>query len=252
MYWWQSVPRSGSQRGWRALVAALVLVDVAAFVGAVSAAAPAAAAVAGISVKLSSPAAGATAVEYQVSFNTSSAGALKSNGTITVSVPGAVLPSCVRETDLGKQGTTTKAGITFDACATGPATRAAPATGSRTYVSSGTAVPAAQRVMVELDGVANPKQVGTHSLTVKTSADGAARGSFKILAARHALGTDIKLSSPAARATAVTYLVSFVSSPVGGLSADSTITVSAPGAVLPGCVEWTDMGPVKDAKGGVG
>ncbi len=109
---------------------------------------------------------GATGVNYAVTFQTSATGGLATDGTITVSVPGAVLPTCGRVTDLVTDASS-------DACApsgTSPASKMTISTGS-------IAIAAGDDVEVQFTGVKPPRGL-SHTITVSTSSDGAGNGAF--------------------------------------------------------------------------
>jgi hypothetical protein len=198
-------------------------------------------------VQLSSPAARASAVDYGLTFVTSAK--LASDGTITVAAPGTVMPSCVVVVDQGASNSTrTVIGTEFDACAeAGTGLGTAFGESTKTYQSSGAAIPISHRVLVEVDGVTNPDQPGTHDLTVKTSGGEPASGAYKVVAAKAISDPFVQTLPPIAGATAVTSTVSFDTSPIGGLADHGSITLSLAGASLPSCAQVTDLGRVRGA-----
>ena len=214
--------------------------------------------VSGVSVTLSTPAAGATEVTYNVKFATSASGALAAGqGTITVAAAsGTVLPTCARLTDL-------KTGSTSDACAAGGSQPSDTVT-----LISEIAIGAGNQVQVSLEGVTNPAKPSTtvptipphtdgvkaggltpatlgegdYYLQVRTSSDGPGGTYYKLVAPGRVFDVSVGLSTPAGRATEVTYTVTFRPSLTGALAAgEGTIGVRAPmGTVLPTCGRVTD------------
>lgn len=102
---------------------------------------------------------------------------------------------------------------------------------------------------VELEGVANGSTAGKHSLTVSTSSDLGATVTYTLVPKQAVSTVAVKASTEAAGAKAVQYDVDFTISRVGALATYGTVTVSAPGSVLPGCVKWTDLGLAKTGEG---
>jgi hypothetical protein len=109
---------------------------------------------------------GRSGANYAVTFQTSATGGLAPHGTITVSVPGAVLPTCGEVTDL-------ITGVTADACA---ASGVQP--GPKMTISTGSiAIAAGDDVDVQFTGVKPPGGL-SHTITVSSSSDEPAEATF--------------------------------------------------------------------------
>ena len=123
-------------------------------------------ALSGVSVGLSSPAAGVRGVTYTVQFTASATGALAQNeGTITVAAAaGTVLPTCAVVKDITSEDS-------YSRCSQGEP-------GASVTLSTPIDVGAGHVVQVVFDGVTNTAVVGTHTLTVSTSSDAAATVSY--------------------------------------------------------------------------
>ncbi|WP_203756465.1 IPT/TIG domain-containing protein, partial [Actinoplanes cyaneus] len=185
--------------------------------------------VSGVSVDLSTAAAGVKGVTYTVSFRTSATGGLGDAGMITVDAPGLILPTCAYLVDEAS----TSGGM--DACSsTGP--------GSRLLLSDFGEVGAGRQMQLVFDGVTNPAAAGSYSLTVSTSSDTAASARYSIVGGGSVSGVSVGLSTPAAGVKGVTYTVLFTTSATGTLhDGGGSITVNAPGTTLPTCAELVDV-----------
>jgi len=197
--------------------------DTTATTGSFSLAAPLA--LSGVSVALSTPAASASHVDYTVDFTTSASGALASNyGTVTFT---------------GPLGTAFSSTCLFFAA---PHDNAewCPSSGSGTrqvtgvvYNTSGDGTaPIAPNTTLELTlrEVTSAPTTGGQTLTVATSSDTAASGSFSLSPALAVGGVAVSLSTPAVGASHVDYTVDFTTSASGWL-ADGTGTITFTGPV---------------------
>ncbi|MHB8438372.1 MAG: beta strand repeat-containing protein, partial [Acidimicrobiales bacterium] len=185
--------------------------------------------VSGLSVTLSSTAAGAQGASYSLSFSasgspTSTTGALPTiggySGVFVVQAPrGTVFASSATVQDVtGKVGPyNASVGVT--------------ASGSVATVSTPFPVSAGDAIVVTLNDVTNTTTTGSPSLSVWTSSDTkAVNGAYSIVAGSAPTPGTATLSSNTSGATSVTYTVPFVTSATtGGLVAgQGTVTVSAP------------------------
>ena len=188
-------------------------------------------ALSGVSVGLSSPAAGVRGVTYTVQFTASATGALAQNqGTITVAAAaGTVLPTCAVVKDI-------TSGDSYSRCGDGEP-------GASVTLSTPIDVGAGHVVQVVFDDVTNTAVAGSHTLTVSTSSDAAATASYATVPGGALSGVSVGLSSPAAGVRGVTYTVQFTASATGALAQNQgTITVAAAaGTVLPTCAVVKDI-----------
>jgi hypothetical protein len=182
--------------------------------------------VTGVSVSLSTKAAGATEVDYTMGFTTSSStGALDANyGTITLSTSGSTLfPSncSYTITDVSTSQSTTT-------CPNGTVGS------SVTITPGGLNIRAGDSVTIVAAQVANAPSTGSQTLTVSTSSDHSSTAAFSLVAASAVTGVSVSLSTGAAGAKQVDYTVGFTtSSSTGALDASyGTITLSTSGATL--------------------
>ena len=182
-------------------------------------------ALSGVSVVVSTPAAGATHVDYTIGFTTSATGALASNyGTITFTGPvgTAFSSSCVPFATPNES------------------TQWCPTSGTGTRQVTGVVygpgsvptIPIAANTPLELTlrEVTNTSSTGAQSLSVATSSDTAASGSYSLTPALAVGGVSVSLSSQAAGATHVDYTIGFTTSASGWL-ADGTGTLTFTGPV---------------------
>jgi hypothetical protein len=180
----------------------------AALLGAGAAGAQEPGSVSGVSVGLSTTAAGATEVDYTAAFTTSSTGALDaSSGTITLSTSGSTsfASDCAYTvTDI----TTGKSGV--GACPT------ASSSSSVTIDTGGIAIGAGDTVHVVAAEVANASSTGSQSFSVSTSADLASSTTFSLVEASPATGVSVKLSNTVVSEKAK-YTVTFTTSATGAL-----------------------------------
>jgi hypothetical protein len=180
--------------------------------------------VSGVSVSLSTTAAGATEVDYTAGFTTSSTGALTANtGTITISTSGPTefVDSC----NYTVTDTTTAASST--ACPTSVPS-------STVTLTAPINVHHGDRVTVQAIEVASSPSTGSQTLTVSTSADLAGTTNFSLVAASPVSGVSVSLSTLAAGATEVDYTAGFTTSPSTGAldSNNGTITLSTSGSTV--------------------
>jgi hypothetical protein len=164
--------------------------------------------VSGVSVNLSTSAAGATEVDYTAAFTTSSTGALDPNsGTITLSTSGTTsfATDCsfaVTDVTTGKSSP--------DACPT------ASASSSVTIDTGGVAIGAGDTVRVVAAEVASAPTTGSQSFSISTSSDLASSALFSLVGASPVTGVTVKVSNTAAGAKAK-YTVAFTTSATGRL-----------------------------------
>jgi hypothetical protein len=173
-------------------------------------------------VRLTTAAAGATGVDYRLTFTTSSTGSLSgTGGWVTVAAPAGTSfagASVVVTDTLTGQNVASCCGTLSN----GNATIRVPVAGSA----------AGDQLTVWLKDVANPAAAaaGLH-MTVTTSADSVSVSSavYSIAAAHGVSTSSVKLSSTAPNATGVKYTVTFNASSTGGLNGTGEfITVAAP------------------------
>jgi hypothetical protein len=177
----------------------------------------------GVSVTLSTNAAGATEVDYNAAFTASATGALDANtGTITLSTSGStIFPS-----DCSYTVTDITTGQSTETCPSGSAT-------STVTISAGIAVNNGDKVKVAVTEVANASSTGSQTFTVSTSSDHAASTSFSLVAAGSVSGVSVSLSTNAAGANVVDYTAAFTASSTGFLDANNgTITLSTSGSTI--------------------
>jgi hypothetical protein len=164
--------------------------------------------VSGVSVGLSTNAAGASEVDYTAAFTTSSTGALDPNsGTITLSTSGSTsfASDCsytVTDVTTGKSGA--------QACPT------ASSSSSITITAGGITIGAGDTVHVLAPEVTNALSTGSQTFSVSTSSDMASSTSFSLVAASPVTGVSAKLSNTVAGAQAK-YTVAFTTSATGSL-----------------------------------
>jgi hypothetical protein len=191
---------------WCGLVA--LIAGPAVLLGATSAGAQGPGSVSGVSVGLSSAAAGATEVDYTAAFTTSSTGALdSSNGTITLSTSGSTsfASDCsytVTDVTTGKSG--------LGVCPTASSSSAV------TITTGGISVGAGDTVHVLAPEVANAPSTGSQSFSVSTSSDLASSTTFSLVAANPVSGVSVSLSKTGAGVQAK-YKVTFTTSVTGAL-----------------------------------
>ncbi len=173
-------------------------------------------------VKLTTAAAGATGVDYRLTFTTSSTGSLSgTGGWVTVAAPTGTsfAATSVVITDTLSGQNVASCCVTLS---NGNATIKIPVAGST----------AGDQLTVWLKNVTNPPAAaaGLH-MTVSTSADPVTASSalYSIVAAHGVSAPAVKLSSTAPNATAVKYTVTFNASSTGGLNGTGGfITIAAP------------------------
>jgi hypothetical protein len=164
--------------------------------------------VSGVSVVLSTNAAGASEVDYTAAFTTSSTGALDpSSGTITLSTSGTTsfASDCsytVTDVTSGKSG--------VQACPT------ASASSSVTITTGGISIGAGDTVHVLAPEVVNAPSAGSQTFSISTSSDLASSTSFSLVAASPVTGVTVKLSNTVAGVKAK-YTVGFTASATGAL-----------------------------------
>ncbi len=174
---------------------------------------------------------GATQVTYILDFTASPGAALVlSVGTIDIQAPPGTFPKadCVtgKFTDL-----TTAASSGLLECGAHVGTL-----GAEVRFVAPVAVSGGDHVEIVLAGLDNPKTPGPHALTVATSSDEPRTVSYaQAVPAQNLTGVSVIISSPAARATAVTYTVELTTSATGALVAGAgTVTVDAAAGTFPG------------------
>jgi IPT/TIG domain len=183
--------------------------------------------VTGLSLSLSTYAAAATQVSYNVEFTPSGGGSLAAgSGVITISAPEGTFPtspsSCMydfaRFTNLETQAS---AGV--DLCGD------VSAAGHQLHLTPPIAIVAGQKVEVSINGLGNPARPGAESLTLQTSSQSAGSVSYTIVPSSSIGALSVALSSSAAGATRVTYTVEFTTSATGALAEGSgLIELGAP------------------------
>jgi hypothetical protein len=170
---------------------------------------------------------GARNVTYTIGFTTSATGGVAENtGTISLeAAPGTfpAPPGCgdpIVVTDL-----TTKASDQAGSLCSSEVD----GQGERLSVSSPIGISADNRVEVVVAGLDNPSATGPHTLVVGTSSDRTRSTGYVTIAPSHTVaGLTLALTSPAARASEVTYAVEFTASSSGALPAISgAITIQA-------------------------
>ena len=179
-------------------------------------------AVSGVSLVPSSAAAGAAHVTDAVQFTTSTSGGLvDSQGTITVSAPGATLPSSYAR--IGVYDLTAEQSLPD---ATGPASGGA----TETLTLGAGPIPAGHRILLTIPDVTNPSGTGSHSVTLSTSSDLASpSASYSLSAASTLTAGPVALSNSAPSATGVKMSFPFTTSSSGSVTAGhGTISVTTP------------------------
>jgi hypothetical protein len=186
--------------------------------------------VSGVSVSLSTNAAGATEVDYSIGFTTSATGGLRrGTGTITISTsaPTVFRDGCdylifdvTHDSFLGScPSAITNSSVTLP-------------TG---HIRPG------DRVRVVTDQVVNAWSTGSQTLTVSTSADLPGSTGYSLVGASPVSGVTVKLSNTGVSANA-TYSVTFIASATGALDpSNGTIMLVGPrGTVFPdtGCNDY--------------
>ncbi len=198
--------------------------------------------VSSVSFTPSSTAARATGVTYTVSFTASSSGGLSSGDYITLVAPaGTLFPgSCGSFCDFHVVDNTTSTSSSQN--------NATVDQGSVASFEAGQTINAGDSVTLTVNGVTNPPKTGSLDLKVQTSSDTDAVQAVDSVAADQAVASvSFTPSSTAARATGVSYRVSFTASSTGGLSSSGTsggyITlVAPPGTLFPGtCGSFCDF-----------
>jgi hypothetical protein len=164
--------------------------------------------VSGVSVGLSTTAAGATEVDYTAAFTTSSTGALgSSDGTITLSTSGSTsfAGDCsytVSDVTTGKSST--------DACPTSSGSS------SVTIDTGGITIGSGDTVHVVAAEVTNSPSTGSQSFSVSTSSDLASSTTFSLVTASPVTGVSVTLSNTGIGQMAK-YTVAFTASATGAL-----------------------------------
>ncbi len=173
--------------------------------------------VSGVSVSLSTSAAGATEVDYTAGFTTSSTGALTAN-TSTISISTSGPTEFVDSCNYTVTDTTTAASST--ACPTSVPS-------STVTITTPINIHHGDHVTVQAVEVVNSPSTGSQTLTVSTSADLAGTTNFSLVAPSPVSGVSVSLSTVAAGATEVDYTAAFTtSSSTGALDLDNgTITL---------------------------
>ena len=107
--------------------------------------------------------------------------------------------------------------------------------GERLLISSPVSIGGDSRVEVVVPGLDNPAKAGPHTLVVQTSSDRARSVGYTTAAPSHAVvDLTLAVTSPAARASEVTYTVEFTTSASGALPAASgAITMEAAVGTFP-------------------
>ncbi len=180
--------------------------------------------VSGVSVALTSNAAGASGVDYTVGFTTSATGALDpTNGTIIISTSGPTAFS-------------SNCNYTLTDVTTNQSTTTCPTVVSGSTVTidtGGLTIHDGDTVQVGAVEVQNAPSSGSQTLSVSTSSDLAASTSFSLVAASPVSGVSVSLSTSAAGANGVDYTVGFATSTTGALDPNNgTITLSTSGATV--------------------
>ncbi len=201
------VPRRGRAVGvWSGLVG--LLAGSAVLLGAGAAGAQGPGSLSGVSVGLSTNAAGATEVDYAAAFTTSSTGALDpSDGTITLSTSGST--SFASDCSYGVTDVTTGKSSP-DACPT------ASASSSVTIDTGGITIGAGDTVHLVAAEVANASSTGSQSFSISTSSDLASSTMFSLVGASPVTGVTVKLSKTGIGEKAK-YTVAFTTSGTGAL-----------------------------------
>ncbi len=225
---------------WFVLVA--LLAGSAVLLGAGAAGAQGPGSVSGVSVGLSTDAAGATEVDYASVFTTSSTGALNpSDGTITLSTSGqtSFAPGCsYTVTDV----TTDKSAP--ETCPT------ASSSSSVTIGSGGITIGAGDTVDVVAAEVANAPSTGSQSFSISTSSDLASSTTFSLVAASALTGVSVKLSKSGVGEKSK-YTVAFTTSTTGALDATyGQIELSGPkGTKFPAACTYSVTDQTTGTKG---
>ncbi len=183
--------------------------------------------VTGLSLSLSTYAAAASQVSYNVEFTPSGGGSLAAgSGVITISAPEGTFPaspsSCMydfaRFTNLETQAS---GGV--DLCGDVSAAR------HQLQLTPPIAIVAGQKVEVSINGLDNPARPGPEALTLQTSSQSAGSVSYTIVPSSAIGALSVVRSSSAAGATRVTYTVEFTTSATGALAEGSgLIELDAP------------------------
>ncbi len=211
------------RRGCRLLVSlglVSVLAGAAVVVGAGAAGAAGPGSVSGVSVSLSTNAAGASQVDYTIGFTTSATGALSNTGTITFATSG---PTVFAD----------NCSYTVTDVTTGASTNTCPTSvsGSTVTITTGINIHHGDSVKVQAVEVVSSPSTGSQNMTVSTSSDLAASTTFSLVAASPVTGVSVSLSTPAAGATEVNYIAGFTTSSTGALDLNNgTITLSTSGS----------------------
>lgn len=181
------------------------------------------------SVTMTTAAAGATGVTYQIEFTTSSSGALAAGaGTITLAAPAGTNFAAATSYDAVdlSDGQDLGAPLGFGVSNSGA---------TATWTVNGSGVPAGDEIRLTIEGVTNPA-AGSDRLDVTTSSDTveAQSAAYTVSAARSVSLTKLSLSSSAAGAQYVSYFLSFTSSSTGELAGggNGSVTVAAPAGTL--------------------
>ena len=178
-------------------------------------------------ITLTTTAAGATNVTYDVRFTTSPTGALAPYySTITLNAPTGTDFTADSTYTIYDVTTGTNCGLETSATSNGGATVTV-----NPYADCGT-IAGGDTVQVTATGVSNPASTSTGNVvTVSTSSDtlSAQTNTYAMTAAKAVSSPLITLSTTAAGATNVTYTASFTTSSTGALAPYySTITLAAP------------------------
>ncbi len=175
-------------------------------------------------VTLSTIAAGATNVSYDVRFNTSSTGALESNySTVTLTLPAGAVFTSGSSFTIADVTTGTNCGAYNVQTSNGGATV--------TLTDGCTTIAGGDTVLVTASAVSNPATTSSgDAVAVSTSSDtlSAQTNTYAITAAKAVASTLLTLSTTEAGATDVSYTTAFTTSSTGGLAPYySTITLAA-------------------------
>ncbi|HZT95613.1 MAG TPA: hypothetical protein VFB34_02130 [Chloroflexota bacterium] len=176
--------------------------------------------VSGVTVRLTTPAAGASGVDYRVYFTLTST--LPKNGSITVTAPVGTSFASLQSSEVLDLPAAQNISVCCQAVSNGDRTINMPVSGA----------PTGERLEVLLADVANPTAPSsTEHLTVFTSADHtpATSTAYAVIPAKHISTPTVTLTSPASRASGVDYRVTFDLSSTGALTGtQDSITVTAP------------------------
>jgi hypothetical protein len=178
-------------------------------------------------------------VRYRVQFKATNGLTGGNAGQITLTAPA------------GTQFSAGKADYTVTDLSTGstgqPATGSLNASANQVTVTNPVAIAPGDRVQVDARQTTNTTTTGSQALAIHTSADTTdGNATYSLAAPRAPSGVAVGLSSRAAGATHVPYLVRFTPSDLGGLAVNAgTIRVAAPaGTTLPssgGRYQLTDL-----------